>query len=126
MSFEIPTPSLTFEVPLEDGARIRMRRHGNPDGVRTIRLEGRGKLTGQVIDERSQPVEGAEALFIEAAEKALADAQLSADEIDTIVTVCSTGIATPSLEARVAGRLGFRSDVTRVPVFGRKCRRVFR
>jgi alkylresorcinol/alkylpyrone synthase len=66
-------------------------------------------------------LEGAEALFVEAAEKALANAQLSAAEIDTIVTVCSTGIATPSLEARVAGRIGFRADVSRVPVFGLGC-----
>ena len=66
-------------------------------------------------------LEGAEALFVEVAEKALANAQLAASEIDTIVTVCSTGIATPSLEARVAGRMGFRSDTTRVPVFGLGC-----
>src|SRR5580698_9155099 len=39
-------------------------------------------------------LEGAEALFVEVAEKALANAQLAASEIDTIVTVCSTGIAT--------------------------------
>src|ERR1700723_2023902 len=66
-------------------------------------------------------LEGAEALFVDAAEKALANAQLSARDIDTVVTVCSTGIATPSLEARVAGRMGFRSDVARVPVFGLGC-----
>jgi alkylresorcinol/alkylpyrone synthase len=66
-------------------------------------------------------LEGAAALFVEAAEKALANAQLAAGEIDTIVTVCSTGIATPSLEARVAGRMGFRADVSRVPVFGLGC-----
>jgi alkylresorcinol/alkylpyrone synthase len=66
-------------------------------------------------------LEGAEALFVEVAEKTLANAQLTAGDIDTIVTVCSTGIATPSLEARVAGRMGFRSDVTRVPVFGLGC-----
>jgi alkylresorcinol/alkylpyrone synthase len=66
-------------------------------------------------------LDGAEALFIEAAQKALADANLAASEIDTIVTVCSTGIATPSLEARVAGRMGFRADATRVPVFGLGC-----
>ena len=57
-------------------------------------------------------LEGAEALFVDAAEKALASAQLDGADIDTVVTVCSTGIATPSLEARVAGRMGFRSDVT--------------
>lgn len=72
--------------------------------------------------ERTQAfLEGAEALFIEAAKKALANAHISAREIDTVVTICSTGIATPSLEARVASRMGFRSDVSRVPVFGLGC-----
>jgi len=60
-------------------------------------------------------------LFVEAATGALDQAGLSASEVDTVVTVCSTGIATPSLEARVAGRLGFRDDVVRVPVFGLGC-----
>src|ERR1700692_15115 len=64
---------------------------------------------------------GAEALFVDVAEKALASAGLAGGEIATVVTVCSTGIATPSLEARVARRMGFRSDVTRVPVFGLGC-----
>ena len=66
-------------------------------------------------------LDGADALFIDAAEKALATAQLKASDIDTVVTVCSTGIATPSLEARVAKRLGFRADVARVPLFGLGC-----
>lgn len=60
-------------------------------------------------------------LFITAANGALAEAGLTADAIDTIVTVSSTGIATPSLEARALGQMGFRSDVTRVPVFGLGC-----
>jgi pimeloyl-ACP methyl ester carboxylesterase len=42
MPIEIPAPSLTFEVPLEDGARILMRRHGNPDGVRLLVTHGNG------------------------------------------------------------------------------------
>jgi alkylresorcinol/alkylpyrone synthase len=66
-------------------------------------------------------LEGAQDLFIAAASHALANAGCAADEVDTIVTVSSTGIATPSLEARVAGRMGFRSDVERVPVFGLGC-----
>jgi alkylresorcinol/alkylpyrone synthase len=66
-------------------------------------------------------LEGAETLFIDVAQKALARADLVAEDIDTVVTVCSTGIATPTLEARVAGRMGFRSDVSRVPVFGLGC-----
>jgi pimeloyl-ACP methyl ester carboxylesterase len=42
MPFEIPSPSMTFEVPLEDGAKIRMRRHGNPNGVRLLVTHGNG------------------------------------------------------------------------------------
>src|SRR5271169_4786925 len=66
-------------------------------------------------------LEGAEALYIDVASKALASAGLCAADIDTVVTICSTGIATPSLDARVARQMGFRSDVSRVPVFGLGC-----
>ena len=66
-------------------------------------------------------LEGAQDLFVEAAGQALAEAGLEAGDVDTVVTVSSTGIATPSLEARVFGRMGFRPDVTRVPVFGLGC-----
>ena len=66
-------------------------------------------------------LETAQTLFVEGATAALAAANVEAREIDTIVTVSSTGIATPSLEARVLGRMGFRSDVERVPVFGLGC-----
>lgn len=72
--------------------------------------------------ERSEAyVEGACALFREAASAALDRAGMKASEIDTIVTVSSTGITTPSLEARVADAMGFRPDVERVPVFGLGC-----
>lgn len=60
-------------------------------------------------------------LFVVAASAALAEAGLGAEAVDTIVTVSSTGIATPSIEARAMGRMGFRSDVERVPVFGLGC-----
>lgn len=66
-------------------------------------------------------LEGAQDLFVAAAGKAMEAAGCTASDIDTIVTISSTGIATPSLEARVANRLGFRSDVERVPVFGLGC-----
>lgn len=42
MHFKLPTPSTTFDVPLEDGAKIRVRRHGNPDGVRLLLTHGNG------------------------------------------------------------------------------------
>ena len=64
---------------------------------------------------------GAVDLFAEAARRALAEAGLAGSDVDIIVTVSSTGIATPSLEARAMARLGFRPDAVRVPVFGLGC-----
>jgi alkylresorcinol/alkylpyrone synthase len=66
-------------------------------------------------------LDAAEKLFEEAAVAAINAAGLQPSDIDGIVTVSTTGIATPSLEARVAPRLGFRSDIRRVPVFGLGC-----
>ncbi|WP_240602689.1 type III polyketide synthase [Paracoccus endophyticus] len=64
---------------------------------------------------------GATALFQDAAAGALAAAGLEAAQIDTIVTVSSTGVATPTIEARAARAMGFRADVQRVPLFGLGC-----
>jgi alkylresorcinol/alkylpyrone synthase len=66
-------------------------------------------------------LEGACQLFEHAATRALDPAELKAAEVDTIVTISSTGVATPSIEARVAGLLGFCAGVERVPVFGLSC-----
>lgn len=66
-------------------------------------------------------LEAAGDLFVDAAGKALARAGLQPADVDTVVTVSSTGIATPSLEARASERIGFRADVERVPVFGLGC-----
>lgn len=60
-------------------------------------------------------------LFVNAATRALDEAGIDAAAIDTIVTVSSTGIATPSLEARAMAFLPFRPDVARVPIFGLGC-----
>jgi len=66
-------------------------------------------------------VAACERLFEQAAAKAIAQAGLRPSDIDGVVTVSTTGIATPSLEARVGPRLGLRADVRRVPVFGLGC-----
>ncbi len=72
--------------------------------------------------ERSQAyIEGGVQLFIDAATKALKNAGVRADEVDTVVTISSTGIATPSLDARASVRIGFRDDIERIPVFGLGC-----
>ncbi|HLK85461.1 MAG TPA: 3-oxoacyl-[acyl-carrier-protein] synthase III C-terminal domain-containing protein [Candidatus Binataceae bacterium] len=56
-----------------------------------------------------------------AAERALAAAGLSARDVDHLYFVTGTGIATPSLDARIVNRLRMRADVRRTPIFGLGC-----
>ena len=44
-----------------------------------------------------------------------------AGEIDAVVAVSTTGVATPSLDALLAERMHLRSEVTRLPIFGMGC-----
>lgn len=60
-------------------------------------------------------------LFKQAALGALKDADFEPEDIDCIVTISSTGVATPTIDARAMQDIGFRSDVNRVPVFGLGC-----
>jgi len=72
--------------------------------------------------ERTQAyLDGAGTLFVAAARAALERAGIAASDVDVIVTISSTGIATPSLEARVSAEMGFKPSASRVPVFGRGC-----
>jgi alkylresorcinol/alkylpyrone synthase len=66
-------------------------------------------------------LESAGELFVKTARAALDRAGIRAGDVDVVVTISSTGIATPSLEARVGSEMGFRPSVMRVPVFGRGC-----
>lgn len=48
-------------------------------------------------------------------------AGLTRQELDALIVVTVTGIATPSIDARLINRLGLRSDLKRLPVFGLGC-----
>ena len=61
------------------------------------------------------------ALLETAARKAMENAGLQPGDIDYLVCVSSTGIATPSIDARMMQNVGFRPDIRRVPVFGLGC-----
>lgn len=66
-------------------------------------------------------ISGAKAMFIDAANAALLDAGWSGSEVDCVITVSSTGIATPTIDAQVFSEMGFRDDIMRVPIFGLGC-----
>jgi alkylresorcinol/alkylpyrone synthase len=56
-----------------------------------------------------------------AVEKALEQAEAKPSDVDHLFFVTTTGIATPSIDARLVNRLGLRADVRRSPLFGLGC-----
>jgi alkylresorcinol/alkylpyrone synthase len=66
-------------------------------------------------------IERALELCERSAAAALENAALAPLDVDHVVVVSSTGIATPSLDARLANRLPLRGDVRRTPLWGLGC-----
>lgn len=66
-------------------------------------------------------VEHATDLAERAAQAALATAGLGAADLDALVFVSTTGLSTPSIDARLMNRLPLRSDLRRIPLWGLGC-----
>jgi alkylresorcinol/alkylpyrone synthase len=60
-------------------------------------------------------------LFEATAIRLLDRAGIGKHQVDAVVTVSTTGIATPSLDALLIERMGLRRDVRRLPIFGLGC-----
>lgn len=60
-------------------------------------------------------------LLQRAAGECLARSGIAVEQIDGIVVVSTTGMTTPSLDARLMERMNFRRDVQRLPIFGLGC-----
>lgn len=60
-------------------------------------------------------------LAAEALSSALSQAGKKPEDLDAIFFATVTGLATPSIDARLVNRLGLRSDIVRVPIFGLGC-----
>ncbi len=56
-----------------------------------------------------------------ATERALERARLAPPDLDLVVFVSTTGLATPSLDVHLANALGFRSGIARTPLWGLGC-----
>lgn len=57
----------------------------------------------------------------QAMRSALDDAKVRPFEVDVVFSTTVTGLSVPSLEARLANRIGLRPDVKRIPMFGLGC-----
>jgi alkylresorcinol/alkylpyrone synthase len=106
-------PELDRLLSVFDHSRIEERRFMMP-------LEW--YLTPRTPMERNRVyLEGGLELLLEAVRECLKKAGRPPGEVDHLIWVSSTGHATPTLDARLINRLGFRPDTTRLPVWGLGC-----
>ncbi len=66
-------------------------------------------------------IERATELGMQAAESPLAQAGLVATDVDHIFFTTVTGIASPSIDAKLVNRMSMRTDIKRTPIFGLGC-----
>ncbi|MET4926332.1 3-oxoacyl-[acyl-carrier-protein] synthase III C-terminal domain-containing protein [Streptomyces sp. PSRA5] len=98
---------------LHASARVRSRHMALPlDDY--VKIDGFGAANDVFIEVAGD-------LGAEAVRGALGTAGLRPEDVDLLMFTSVTGVAAPSVDARLVGRLGLRPDVKRVPVFGLGC-----
>jgi alkylresorcinol/alkylpyrone synthase len=95
------------------GAGVEKRRIALP-------LPQYGKLSG-FTEANDTFIEVALTLGERAILEALDAAKVKPAEVDIVFSTTVTGLAVPTLEARLATRIGLRPDIKRVPLFGLGC-----
>ncbi len=109
---------------LADFAGDEFRRFGDASGVATRRLalplERYGELSG-FTEANDIYLDVALELGQRSLSSALDAAGIEPAEVDIVFSTTVTGLAVPTLEARLATRVGLRPDVKRVPLFGLGC-----
>jgi alkylresorcinol/alkylpyrone synthase len=83
-------------------------------------LEAYSKLSG-FTEANAAYVDIALGLAEQAFLAALDEAKVRPSEVDIVFSTTVTGLAVPTLEARLAARVGLRQDVKRIPLFGLGC-----
>jgi alkylresorcinol/alkylpyrone synthase len=83
-------------------------------------IEAYAELTS-FTDANAAFIRSAVDLGAEALRDALAAARLAPTDVDHVIFVSITGLATPSIDARLVNRVGLRRDVKRTPIFGLGC-----
>lgn len=109
---------------LDPARRGLLERFHRNTGVRTrhlaIPLEDYPRLDG-FRDANDAYVRVGTELGERAVRTALEQVGLSPEDVDLVVMASTTGVAAPSLDARLVEPLGLRPDVKRLPVFGLGC-----
>ena len=107
--------------PAQRALLERLHRNSGVDTRHTVLpLPEYGALHG-IEPANDRYIEEAVNLGEQALRGALDMAGLAGDDLDLLIVTSVTGVAVPSLDARLIPRLGLRPDIKRLPIFGLGC-----